>query len=153
MSISAISKVLVAIDGSPNAIRAAHASVGLAASLQAELIVLSVVTTPGLFVPTRVGHAPPPVSYEDYHDRMVKKASKLVDDMIFVARSQGVKKARGEVIRSTGSVVETIMQAAEAESVDLIVVGTRGLGKLQEVTHWKCFERSSRAHTLFRSRG
>jgi nucleotide-binding universal stress UspA family protein len=129
----AISKILVAIDGSQHAIRAAHAAIRLAANFQAELIVLSVVPNPSLFVPTRVGHAPPPVSYVQYYDRMEKEASKCIDEIISLATGQGVKKATKEVLRSTGSVVETIIKNAEAEGVDLIVTGTRGMGGFKKL--------------------
>lgn len=93
-----ISKILVATDGSSNAIRAAHASVVLAANLQAELTILCVVPTPNLFVSTRVGHAPPPVSYPEYYRQAEERASKSVEDIVSLAKSQGVKKVSAEIV-------------------------------------------------------
>ncbi len=120
--------MLVAIDDSPNADSAAKIATSLAANYQAELIVLSVVPCPSLFVPTRIGHAPPPVNYKEYYDSAEKKAWKWIDQTVLFARDRGVKKARGRVLRSTGSIVGTIVQNAESEGVDLIVTGTRGAG-------------------------
>lgn len=127
-----ISKILVAIDGSSNSVRAAKAAISLAASFQAELIVLNVVPSPWLFVPTRIGHAPPPVSYKEYYESAEKKAWKWIDEMILLARSLEVK-VRGEVLRSSKSVVDTIIQYTEGERVTLIVTGTRGVGGFKKL--------------------
>lgn len=127
-----ISKVLLAIDDSVNAIKAAKIAIALSASLQAELIVLSVVPYPLWLVPTRIGHARAPVSLKDYFESAEDIAWKSINQTVLDARNLGVKKTSGRVVRSTGSTASTIIQNAEEERVDLLVTGSRGLDGLKK---------------------
>lgn len=127
-----ITKVLLAIDDSLNANKAAKTATALTASLQAELIVLNVVPYPLWLVPTRIGHARAPVNLKDYFDNAEARAWKWIDQTVLFARNLGVKKTSGRVVRSSGSTVSTIIQTAEEERVDLIVTGTRGLEGLKK---------------------
>lgn len=128
-----ITKVLLAIDDSVIGNRATKMATVLAANLGAELIVMSVVPYPLSLVPTRVSHGPPPITLKEYYEGAEKRAWKMIDDTVLLARNVGVKRATGRVLRSSGSTVRTIIEDAEEEKVDLIVTGTRGLRGLKNV--------------------
>ncbi len=115
----------------------------------AELFVLHVVSGPaysfsGMF-PTV---SPPPQRVYDQYERHLKEVAKgYVDRAVAVSEKRGVK-ATGEVEAGVSSVVEAITTHAEDVKVDLLVVGTRGLGSFKKlligsvssgvVAHAKC---------------
>jgi nucleotide-binding universal stress UspA family protein len=119
-------KILVAVDGSRNAHRAAKVAVKFSMRNGAELFVVSVIPRPSyLFAPVS-GAVVPPMGLGDYYTYATKDAVKWVDEVISLAKSGGVV-ARGRVLRSA-SIVQSITDYAEDEEVDLIVLGTRGMG-------------------------
>ena len=119
-------KILVAVDGSKNAHRAAKIAVKLSVRNGAELLVISVVPRPSyLFAPVS-GAGVPPMGLGDYYTYATNDAVKWVNETISLAKDRGVV-ARGRVLKSA-SVVRSITDYAEDEKVDLIVLGTRGMG-------------------------
>jgi nucleotide-binding universal stress UspA family protein len=123
---AAFEKILVAVDGSKNADRAAKIAVKLAERNAAELIVISVIPRPSyLFAPVS-GAGIPPMGLGDYYAYATKDAEKCVNKGISLAKARRVV-ARGRVLKSS-SVVQSITDYAKVQDVDLIVLGTRGLG-------------------------
>ncbi len=119
-------KILVAVDGSKNAHRAAKIAVKLSARNGAELLVISVVPRPSyLFAPVS-GVGVPPMGLGDYYTYATNDAVEWVNEAISLAKDRGVV-ATGRVLKSA-SVVQSITDYAEDEKVDLIVLGTRGMG-------------------------
>ena len=125
-------KILVSTDGSENGRRALDASIELAKVFSAELLVVSVAPEilPTVYSP--VGIAGPVFDYSAYYQAVEKDAKKIVDDGVQRAREKAVN-ARGEALKSVTSVAEAIINAAESENSDLIVVGTRGLGGFKKL--------------------
>jgi len=125
-------RILVAVDGSENSTRATAAAVPIAEKYGAEIIVLNIV----------FGRV-----YDQFKTVAEKKAREIVDREVELARSQGVK-ARWEVLPSAESIVGQIVDYADREKVDLIVMGSRGLGGFKRmvigsvsngvVTHARC---------------
>jgi len=116
-------KILVAVDGSGNSNRAARAAITLCDGIGAELSVVQAIPRPqsrGMNV--RLGPL-----LQDYYASSVKEAQKSVQNIVELAKKRGLRVA-GEVLKSSDSTVETILNYAENKGVDLIVVGTRGLG-------------------------
>ncbi len=118
-------KILVALDGSESSQRAAQAALELAEKLKAELIVLHAIS--------------PPTSY--YHSTIAsptgnayarKVALSVVGDTKSKAERHGIV-VKTEIPEAVSSVVETIINHAVKENVDLIVVGTRGLGGFKKM--------------------
>ena len=105
-------RILVAVDGSENSTRATTAAVPIAERYGAEIIVLNVI----------LGRA-----YDQFKTVAEKKAREIVDREVELARSRGVK-ARWEVLPSAESIVGQIVDYADREKADLIVLGSRGLG-------------------------
>ncbi|HXY83682.1 MAG TPA: universal stress protein [Candidatus Saccharimonadales bacterium] len=116
-------KILVAVDGSGNSNRAARAAITLCDGIGAELSVVQAIPRPqsrGMNV--RLGPL-----LQDYYASSVKEAQKSVQNIVELAKKRGLR-VTGEVLKSSDSTVETILNYAENKGVDLIVVGTRGLG-------------------------
>ena len=132
-------KILVAIDGSDSSNRAAKVAFDLAEGLKAELVVLHAITPPtayyGSTFATPSGTAPPPISQHEidaYYEYARKAAKTMVEELESLSKKRGVK-LRSDLPQGVSSVVETIITHAEAEDVDLIVVGTRGLGGFKKL--------------------
>jgi nucleotide-binding universal stress UspA family protein len=69
---------------------------------------------------------------EQYYKDSRARAEKLVGEVISGAKKSGVK-ARAELLDKPFSVVEDITSYARNENVDLIVLGTRGLGRFKKL--------------------
>ena len=113
-------KILVAIDGSENAERAAQAAIELGKKCRSSLIVLSVVPHPGTL-------ASPPRDYYDYYESIIQR---WVDKVVQDCERQGVA-ARGQIMRAQPSIPGEILEVAKAEGADLVIVGSRGLSMLK----------------------
>jgi len=117
-------QVLVAVDGSPNAARAARVAITLAKKYEAELYVLHVIPQPHYLLPSG--------SLEDYYRDTKKAAEKWVDEVASLANSQGLK-VKGTILEHAPSVVQFISDYAAKNEVDLVVVGTRGLSGFKKL--------------------
>ena len=118
-----IKRILVAVDGSENSMRAAKVAIEMAKGAQAELVLLNVV--PATFLlPSPFGSNVFQQQVEDAKEA----ATKIERTIAELAKNVGVKDVRCLVESSDSSVVESIIEKAEKERVDLIVIGTRGLG-------------------------
>ena len=121
-------KILVAIDGSDHAWKALDMAAELAASQQAEIFVLHVVpyerVPEALQAFAEMEHIP----FEEERARF-HAARTLGDHLTRAAeerlRSKGVSSVIGRT--AEGRPADQILEAAEAEGVDLIVLGSRGL--------------------------
>jgi len=127
-----LNKILVSIDGSENASRAAKAAISIAKQFESELLILNVVAemVPPVFSP--IGVNVPAIDYSNYLERAENDAKKLVNDAVAGAKNESVN-ARGIVLRTVTSVAETILDEASKENVNLLVVGTRGLGGFKKL--------------------
>jgi nucleotide-binding universal stress UspA family protein len=119
-------KILVSADGSENSKRAVDAAIQIAKVFAAELLVISVADEmiPKVYSPLGVGA--PVLDYSQYIDAAEKDAKRIVDEAVERAKKESVN-VRGAALKTVSSIVESIIDTAE-EDVDLIVVGTRGLG-------------------------
>jgi EmrB/QacA subfamily drug resistance transporter len=127
-----INRILVAVDGSENGYRAAQSAMKLAKDYGSELIVLRVVTAPTALTPTanRSGGS---LILKQFYDFAQKDADDYVAGVVNEAKKVEVSSARGEVIRASASPASTITDRARTERVDLIVIGTRGLGRPKRI--------------------
>lgn len=139
MTPSVFKKILVAVDGSDSAKRAATVATGLADKLGTELVVLHASTPPaayyGTAYPAISGVSPPPLSQKEidsYYTYTRRVASDIVDDVTGQAKKLGIS-VKAETPEGVSSVVETIINHADKNNVDLIVVGTRGLGGFKKL--------------------
>ena len=129
-----VRKILVAVDGSQNGLRAAETAIRLAKDYGAELIILRAVTIPN--TPTPTGHrggAGGSAILKEFYQYARKDAEDYVATLVSEANSLGVRSARGVVIRAMASPVSAIVDKANGEKVDLIVIGSRGLDRPKRI--------------------
>jgi nucleotide-binding universal stress UspA family protein len=122
----AFAKILVALDGSKNASRAAKIAMKLAERNSAELTVVSVVQTPSYLLAPVSGAPVPPIGMNNYYGYATKQAEKWVNEIVSMAKARGIV-ASGRVLRASSAVL-SITKYAKSQEADLIVTGTRGLG-------------------------
>jgi nucleotide-binding universal stress UspA family protein len=111
-------RILVPFDGSKNAERALAWSILAAKKNDAEVVVV-VAFDPPLTVRGRGA-----TYVEEMKVALEEEAKGLAEESVDILRKRGVR-ARGVVIK--GDVARGILEAAEDESVDLIVLGRQGV--------------------------
>jgi nucleotide-binding universal stress UspA family protein len=119
-------KVLVCVDGSKYSMRAADYAVMLAKQNGAQLIALNVIVSQlGYEYSAGVFSLITPNTIKNLLEKSKQEAQKWFDDIDKNAVTNGVK-LRTEVVASPTSVVAAIVDYADENKVDLIIVGTRG---------------------------
>lgn len=125
MSKQKVERILVPIDGSDNAFRAASFAIDLASKYSSELILLHIFDlnqtrySIGLL---GVGY---PSNIEKIKEGVAKEASPWFERVQKEADSAGVA-VKTDVIDAVLSIVEEIIDYAERKKIDLIVTGSRG---------------------------
>ncbi len=117
-----IKHILVAIDGSENSMRAVKVSSDIAKSNNAELIILHVVT-----IPSSVYSENAPVPLDRIEEEARSEGEKFVKAAAALAEEKGLK-VRTAITERMDSPVRGITDYSNENRIDLIVVGTRGLG-------------------------
>ncbi len=132
-------KILVAQDGSESSQRAAQAALELAEKLKADLVVLHAISSPTSYYHSTIASptgmslpAPSPHEIDAYYAYARKVALGIVGETESKAKKQGIH-VKTEIPEAVSSIVETIVNHASKENVDLIVVGTRGLGGFKKL--------------------
>lgn len=125
MSNNAIKKVLVPIDGSENAYRAASFAIDVAKRYGAELVVIHAMDLNQSLSYLGVYGMPYPENIKEMIETAKKEAAPWFDKIKREAEGTGVKM-ESEVIEAPLSLVGEIVNYAENNHVDLIVTGSRG---------------------------
>ena len=115
-----IKRILVAVDGSEDATKAAEIAIVLAKKFGSEIVVCHAIPTPPYAFRRTVSAA----LVSEYFSSARKEAKQFVNDMVKLAEAKGVNAT--ELILDQDSVVEAIVKNAEASNIDMIVIGTRG---------------------------
>ena len=122
-------RILVAVDGSSAALKAVDFAADLANKYEAELVLLTVGANlspgvdPAFEEYARVEHIPAPAT-----ELAVAAAETILDDARRAARAKGAMRI--STAPSFGDPAREIIAAAGDQQVDLIVVGSRGHGRL-----------------------
>src|SRR5712692_8353809 len=112
-----INRILLAVDGSEFSERAIPVAAEMATKFGSEVLVLHVRGT-------AVGRA------AAFDLETADEAGQVIERVVRLLKDQGIS-ARGEVITSIhGREGKEILEAVKAEDIDLIVMGSRGLGDL-----------------------
>ncbi|MCL5066925.1 MAG: universal stress protein [Thaumarchaeota archaeon] len=127
------SKILVPIDGSLNAKRALKTGILLSKTYHAELIVITIIPTPSMLLEAPAGLGVTPLGASSYYEQQENYAEHFIDEAMEVAKKHGAFKIRSEIGRAAKSIVEEIIEVAAREKIDLIVIGTRGLGGFRKL--------------------
>lgn len=124
-------RILVAVDGSQNSMRAAQWAIDLAKKEGSSLFVLNVIPTP-MFTSSSSQSSQASPAMKEFFDKARRDAETVVQDIVQSAETAGVK-VRGEIIENVPSVVESITDYADEWKVQVIVVGTRGLSGFRKL--------------------
>jgi nucleotide-binding universal stress UspA family protein len=124
-SSKAIKKILVPIDGSENAYRAASFAIDLAKRYDAELVVIHALELSQSLSYLGIYGMPTPQHIADMIEAAKKEADPWFDRIKKEADTLGVKMT-SELIEAPLSLVGEIVNYAENNSIDLIVAGSRG---------------------------
>ena len=126
-------RIVLAVDGSPPSERAVAVCADLAASLSAEVAVIHVNIDPVMVVPpvapTEAMIAPPVLT-----EQALREADAA--GQAIVSRAVDVLKAKGVRVtarQARGPVGQRVVEAANELAADLIVLGSHGHGRLEEL--------------------
>ena len=113
-----ISKILVAVDGSETSSKTAEMAIDLAEKYGADLIALYIVA--------------PNINFSQAFYFAQENGQKIVDE---VKRKAFAKKlnVQTEVLMDVGSVPKAIVEYAEKNNANLIVLGTRGISGIKRM--------------------
>jgi nucleotide-binding universal stress UspA family protein len=126
-----INKLLVAIDGSGHSMKAVDYASAIAAGSNARVIILTVVKV----------HKAPQLSAELRQYAELENVSvvdlnalkSIANDLVAYAEKRSREKGVDDIVTKVqeGPVARTIIACAEQNDVDMIVMGSRGLGSIE----------------------
>jgi nucleotide-binding universal stress UspA family protein len=123
--------MLVAIDGSESATKALDYALSLAEKCDAEVLIVSVVPPVESFMP-RFSLTAPPIHYSLFIDEVEKRLKTVLSDTLTEAKEKRPKMTIS-IRLLKGRPANTIVQTAQEEGFDIIVVGSRGLSGMGEL--------------------
>jgi nucleotide-binding universal stress UspA family protein len=129
----AIRRILVAVDGSKPSMDASIQAIDIAKRYDAELIALYVVS--------------PDTRYNYLEDVITPRLPRALKDVMMIAMQKGERhvnkvkqnaseknvKVKTDVVIGISSVVKEIIEYAEKNRVDMIVIGSRGLSGIKKM--------------------
>ena len=123
-----IEKILVATDGSAASNRAVDLAADMAARYDASVVLIHVIRSmqvpPDLEKLARIEHIG-----THRQDVLEFVAQKILDEALARARRTGLRKARTTIAQ--GDPATALLRYARRIKADLVVMGTRGLGKVE----------------------
>jgi nucleotide-binding universal stress UspA family protein len=120
-----VSKILVPIDGSLSSLTAARYAINFATTYDSKIIILAV-------VPSQIKHGDSSGIFgmvtPSYLDHYKKEAGKWFDQIINDVKNQSydINKIATDVITTPMSIVGAIVNYAEKENINIIILGSSG---------------------------
>jgi nucleotide-binding universal stress UspA family protein len=108
-----IRKILVPIDGLEFSLHAAKYAIKIAKDENAQIICIHALSTTVL-------------EYARYHVDLKKEAESWFNTIKDIAKTSSIYEVKTGILMDVHSVVESIVDYATTENIDLIVIGTRG---------------------------
>jgi len=125
-----IKKILVATDASAASNRAVSMAAYMAACHDAELLILHVIRD--MQLPTLVKKAPELEDFANAREDILRQvAENILNEAQVRAGKGGAKKIQTAI--GSGDPASSVIGFAKRRNIDMIVIGTRGLGKIKEV--------------------
>ena len=97
----------------------------LAKAYDSVLIILNVIPLP---TAVRVANTSRYMALESYYEEKEHEISEFMKVAASVANAKGITKVRSEIVHAPKSIANGINSFATRNKIDLIVIGTRGLG-------------------------
>lgn len=114
--------IAVGTDGSPTSLRAVRAAASMARAYEAKLIIISAFyNQPGAMLGAPDSESVPVIDLAD--------AQSYLDDAASIAQKEGAKAI--EVIGKSGDPVKAMLEVEKDYSVDMFVVGNRGMNSVR----------------------
>jgi nucleotide-binding universal stress UspA family protein len=127
-----ISKIMVGIDGSKESIYAADYAIDIAKKHNAELIAVNVLTSDIGYTYSSPGVESPPLTIREIILLAEDEVKKWFNDIKEKADKNGVR-FRSEIIIAKKSTVSSMLDYAEEQNINLIVVGTKGRSGIKKM--------------------
>jgi nucleotide-binding universal stress UspA family protein len=127
-----ISKIMVGIDGSEQSINAADYAIAIAKRHDAEMIAVNALTSDIGYAYSSPGVESPPLTIREIILLAEDEVKKWFNDIKEKADKSGIR-LRSEIIMAKRSAVSTMLDYAEEQKIDLIVVGTRGRSGIKKM--------------------
>ena len=127
-----ISKIMVCIDGSKESVNAADHAIAIAKRHNAELIAVNVLTSDIGYAYSSPGVESPPLTIKEIILLAEDEVKKWFDDIKEKIDKSSIR-FRSEIIMAKRSTVSTILDYAEEQNINLIVVGTRGRSGIKKM--------------------
>jgi nucleotide-binding universal stress UspA family protein len=128
-----INKILVATDASAASNRALNMAAQFAVQHDAELLIIHVIRD--MQIPYEIKEIPEleTHTFESFNDAREKIMRMIAESVLKTARKKAEKAGASKVQTAigTGDPASSILGFARRRKVDMIVLGTRGLGKLK----------------------
>ena len=121
-------RIVVSVDGSPDSDKAVQVAKEIGRTHGSEIIVVHGQDVAIVAPPGPPGPVPPPQVEPESED----EAQTIVNDALRELEEAGVT-ARGVVLPMHGRLASQIVEAARDASADLIVLGSRGMSRIQEM--------------------
>jgi len=123
-----IKKILVATDASAASNRAVSEAAYLAATHEAELLILHVIRD--MQLPTQMKKSAEIEAFETTREDILRQvAENILLEAKAKAKTEGAKKVQTAI--GSGDPATSVIGFAKRRSIDTIVIGTRGLGKVK----------------------
>ena len=123
-----IDKILVATDASPASERAVKFAAQLAVQHEAELLILNVIRD--MQLPAEMREMPEFENFFNTREELMRQAAeRILDAAKQMARQDGARSVQTAI--GSGDPATSVAGFARRRKIDLIVVGTRGLSKMQ----------------------
>ena len=125
-----IKKILVATDASAASNRAVSMAAYMASRHEAELLILHVIRD--MQLPTLMKKGP---ELEDFSNAREDIMRQVAENILHEAEVRALKNGAEKIQTAIGSgdPASSVIGFAKRRNIDLIVIGTRGLGKIKEV--------------------
>jgi nucleotide-binding universal stress UspA family protein len=120
-------RIVLSVDGSPDSNKAVTVAGEMALAKGSEVIVVH-----GRDIAVAPPAPPAPLPPAQIVPETEDEAQRLVDEAVQELQQAGVS-ARGRVLPFRGRLAQQIIDTAREESADLIVLGSRGMSRLQEI--------------------
>ncbi|HEU4447080.1 MAG TPA: universal stress protein [Nitrososphaeraceae archaeon] len=126
------SRILVGIDGSEESMNAAEYAISIAKLYNAELIAINVLTSDIGYVYSSPGVESPPMTIGEII-LIAEDEAKIWFDKIKEKANKKEIKIKTEFIVAKKSILQTVLEYAEGQKINLIVVGTRGRSGIKKM--------------------
>jgi len=129
-----ISKILAPIDGSESSLNAVDYAISIAKKNNAQLTALHVIRPEESYqYASDLALMTTPTSIDSMVQTVKQDFQKWFDIVKQKSNANNVQLKKTDTIVSPGSVVGTIVDYAEREGIDLIVIGTRGRSRFKKL--------------------